>query len=286
MNILSKILPPNVARTWGYGLAAAGLAATLSGCVMEGADGSEDLGSSRSAVSRIGGGAVLGGNSLDLGPNVHMACFLTGMRGHFEGYGEFIQVAPVNGRWVLSAGSQTGGDISGAAMCIAQDVTVTKSWEIGFLGASVPVFLQNDGSCFLQRVSGKFEGGGESVRVYQDANKNWFLSGSSGNASMRATAACTGHTFFQSFGNWAASSWDLDLKLDHSPTERACFLQGVKGAFQNFNELAWISPPVGASAKVRTPWTLHAESTWTAANKLIGATAGCTGGFNDNPVGL
>jgi hypothetical protein len=101
--------------------------------------------------------------SKDLGPSDDRACFLTRIRGHFEGVGEYVRVRAFDGRWWLGGGSQQAGVLAGAR-CVYAPSEVIGDWRsvqspaggsaFGWLGAWT---TNGHGAfCALTTVWGKF----------------------------------------------------------------------------------------------------------------------------------
>ncbi|MFH1209192.1 MAG: hypothetical protein V1663_00165 [archaeon] len=93
-----------------------------------------------------------------------------------------------NGDVQINGNLQVTGEISSNALSI---YTNEYTWTQG--DAAVVMINANQGVCFLTSVSGKFEGGGETVKVYIDTTSTpnrWFLSGSSNQQGVSAKARC------------------------------------------------------------------------------------------------
>jgi len=258
------------------------LSMVLSGCAMDAADtGAEDLGTQHEELTLAGAGEVgefTHLNNQNIATTFNTTCFLTEIGGAFRGGGEWAKVAQVSGNWILSIGSQQGGNNNAAAKCVYWPMTNIGTWSKGHS----PVFLRNGGFCALQAVSGKFAGGGEQVKVYKDASDNWYVYGGSGtDQSLSATAGCIAVTSNYVRTQWAASNWDLNVLSDVSPTKKFCGLQQVRGAFQSSHEQLWLTIVPDQSGN--TFWNLHGESQASSASRLIGGTAGCIAG-SDGPI--
>lgn len=61
------------------------------------------------------------------------------------------------------------------------------AWEQG--NSQKQLIRVDEGICFLTMVTGKFEGGGERVRVYRSKD-HWYLDGSSKQSGVAAEAQC------------------------------------------------------------------------------------------------
>jgi hypothetical protein len=251
-------------------------AAGLSGCALETGAESEEIGTNQEELSIVAGGEV--GqfshlNNVDMGSSFNKSCFLTQVGGRFVGGGEWVKAEIVGGRWMLSYASQQGGNINASAVCVAQPLTHSKTWNKG----GQPVKLRNGGTCFLTRVMGKFVGGGEQVKVYQDAVGDWFVyGGTQSDGNISATAGCIANTQLGTFPVWGAAPWSLNVVLDSTPTKKACFLQQVRGALISSKEQVSVT-------FANSVWTMRGASAATSASKMIGATAGCVGGADAGP---
>lgn len=129
------------------------------------------------------------------------ACFITGVGGHFEGAGERVTISETfnqgngaSGATVLGGFSQQEGvNVSGRCTRNARQFSPGRSvWNQG--DASVPMaFISQFPVCSLFSISGRFEGGGESIQIdpttFQGALA-WQLGGMSQQQGLRAEAQC------------------------------------------------------------------------------------------------
>jgi hypothetical protein len=126
-------------------------------------------------------------------------CALTTVGGRFEGGGEWVTVTNElpgrGGEWRLFGASQQE-DVRGTATCatgyLPQDFKGHYSWFQSREGTVRPPTMMAPSSgnvCFLQYVTGRFRGAGESVSV-TDRNGYWWLEGSSMQAGVGAEADC------------------------------------------------------------------------------------------------
>ena len=92
--------------------------------------------------------------------------------------------------------------------------------------------------CFLTRVSGNFEGSGESVHVYYSSG-NWYLGGTSSQSGVSASATCIPRDYWGQYLQigpekiWNSPIYPIDLG---SVTNRVCFLTYVSGKFMGAGE--------------------------------------------------
>lgn len=132
-------------------------------------------------------------------------CFLTRVAGKLEGGGEVVRTRIAGNRWVLDGASQQAGVNAGARCLLITSYSSEVSWTQAVLNSKLTeVSVQpNDVSgpaCFLTRVHGAFEGGGEQIFVYRrDFGINevprvrkiqWFLSGNSRQSGVGGAARC------------------------------------------------------------------------------------------------
>lgn len=119
-------------------------------------------------------------------------CFLGSVSGKFRGGGERVEVTldPSSREWVLNVNSNQGG-VSASAYCIPTVynytlLTAQFNWsEYG------PDYNLGSGyaSCFLTGMTGKFQGGREKVRVYDNFGE-WYFEGTSDQEGVGASARC------------------------------------------------------------------------------------------------
>ena len=119
-------------------------------------------------------------------------CFLGSVSGKFSGNGENVEVTtnPSTREWKLNVDSQQFG-VAASAYCIPSSLNFTKltnqfDWAQDIL--RVPLGYSN-AVCFLTRMTGKFQGDKEKVRVYTDFG-DWYLGGSSNQWGVGASARC------------------------------------------------------------------------------------------------
>jgi hypothetical protein len=121
-------------------------------------------------------------------------CFLTRVRGDFEGAGERVEIQRDGGYWELYGRSRQDG-IAAGMRCVKWPHDLRSPFDEYIWtqrrGGSVALPLRvNEGFCYLSMVQGRFEGGGEVVRVYVSHNGRWRLEGRSLAEGVRATARC------------------------------------------------------------------------------------------------
>lgn len=202
-----------------------------------------------------------------MGPTSDRVCFLTRVTGRFHGAGEVVNAYISNGSWYLGGSSQQSG-IGATARCIyvpnATYYTAEYTWT---QGTAYPVSIMpatdTNGAwtCFLTRMTGKFQGSGEEVRVYQSGGY-WYIFGKSAQSSVSASARCV-HAPGSGPYDW--SQGNLATYMG-SASNRSCALTRVTGNFEGSGE------------------SVHAFVSWdswylggTSVQSSIGGTAYCIG---------
>lgn len=135
---------------------------------------------------------VQGQAQQNLGSTNNRACFLTGVEGRFRGGGEAVWVRKSGGNYVL--GGQSGQvSVGGRARCVLNKNTFINDWnwmQGNGSTAMVQAVTENNGwACGLTRMTGKFQGGGESIYI------DWYgsqrtLAGTSSQIDVGASANC------------------------------------------------------------------------------------------------
>lgn len=135
-----------------------------------------------------------GQSEIDLGPVSNRTCFLTHIQGKFRGAGEAVWVRQVGANFKLGGQSlQTG--VGAKARCVLRtDASAFAdgwNWTQGSPPTPmVQAFTENNGyACGLTRMTGKFQGSGESIVVNWDTTQR-ILFGSSYQTGVGASANC------------------------------------------------------------------------------------------------
>lgn len=148
------------------------------------------------------------------------------------------------------------------------------SWTQG--QAAVDLGRIDQEFCFLTRVTGRFRGGGEQVRVYQK-DGHWWLGGTSGQQGVGGNAVCLAQLLFTagkgstrlispdvmayyrygSSGIWPVSSCDAGLmngKQNARDGDWATVISGVSGIFVGEGEQVWVdqSPNPSEPSEIHT----------------------------------
>lgn len=121
-----------------------------------------------------------------MGSASNRACFLTRVTGKFKGGGEVVHAYTSWDAWYLGGQSQQSA-VGASARC----VDMAPSGEYGWGQGQLPVYMGSSANlaCFLTRMTGKFEGGGEVVRAYTSGDW-WYLGGQSQQSAVGASARC------------------------------------------------------------------------------------------------
>ena len=173
-----------------------------------------------------------------MGSATDRVCFLTEAAGDFQGGGEATRARIDKGAWLLDGQSlQTG--IRTSAQCVAAPMYSEEfTWTQG--APAVPLGSSTGQACFLTRVTGKFEGGGEQVRTFVQ-NGQWFLSGQSAQEGVAASARCIPVASFTPEVNWAQGQQPIILTADPPNPRDFCFLTRVQGKFEGGGESVAVS---------------------------------------------
>lgn len=171
-----------------------------------------------------------------LGPVSDWFCFLTAVSGKFAGGGESVYVSQSDDHWWLTGSSQQI-DVSATAMCIprnwrGQKLEISDEYTWTQSNPAPKKMGSADGRvCFLTRVTGKFEGGGERVRTYKEQG-SWWLGGNSFQRDVAARARCVNTT--QQSGGFLWKQGEDSKPMEAAPW--ACGLTGMHGRFYGGGE--------------------------------------------------
>lgn len=122
-----------------------------------------------------------------LGSDSDRTCFLTSVTGHFQGASERVQITQVAGNWQLDGASKQL-DVGASARClISGEPAGTFTWSQN--QQPVLMFPVSMFACGFTRMTGNFQGKGESLRITQGGG-SWFLLGTSGQSGVAASAVC------------------------------------------------------------------------------------------------
>ncbi|QDE91485.1 hypothetical protein BHS06_22295 [Myxococcus xanthus] len=179
----------------------------------------------------------------------------------------------------------------------AQDLTTqgqelatanTYTWSQGNI--ATPMGTTVNRTCYLMRVGGDFEGGGERVDIFQTGS-SWYLGGNSSQTGINGAAGCINVADTGTEYTWTQSS-SYPTYLGSS-TNRVCYLTGVAGKFHGGGEWVHVyetagswymtgnSSQSGVRARARcinlgANNTFSPEYTWSQGNSAtaLGGTAG------------
>lgn len=164
-------------------------------------------------------------------------CFLRSVQGKFEGRGESVQVYLDSNQWFLGGTSRAVG-VRGQATCVSwAEVGATREnldgpyyWRQRQAGVRMtPV---DSSVCFLSGVSGKFEGSGEFLQIYND-NVNWRLGGASLQQGLNARAYCINSLETRSRLTSQSYWWRGQEPVAMSYADKGtCFLTQMTGEFE------------------------------------------------------
>jgi hypothetical protein len=159
---------------------------------------------------------------------------------------------------VMASCGAPAGEESDVGEIHGELTSSSYSWSKG--GAPVDMGVSFGRACFLTRVSGDFEGGGETVKA-EIVSGRWVLSGSSGQpGSISAQARCV------YLHPTAYLSWSKGQARVAAQTGGACFLTRVSGQFNGGSEA------VNLVRDSSNRWTLGGSS---QAGGSISASAVC-----------
>jgi hypothetical protein len=140
------------------------------------------------------------------------ACLLTRVQGNFAGVGERVEITRSSfGSWFLGGASQQSG-VAAGARCVVNVIagpTMTYSTDCReevcsiFTGclpsacfgtgptdiSAMNGGFERDVACGLGKMTGKFEGGAEFVRIFLSNGSRWFLHAGGHQTSTYATSA-------------------------------------------------------------------------------------------------
>jgi len=161
-------------------------------------------------------------------------CYLTRMRGHFEGDGEFVYTFTKGGSWYLSGSSMQLG-VAASSRCAyvpGNEYASEYSWH---QSQSYPTYMgtANGRVCFLTMVAGQFKGAGEWVHAYISGG-SWYLGGGSYQRGVSVRARCVNVSSYSGEYSWSqnqGSSTNMGATAD-----RACALTYVTGNFMGEGE--------------------------------------------------
>lgn len=192
-----------------------------------------------------------GWNAVGTGSTSDRVCFLTRMRGLFEGKGEMIRTFISGSSWYLGGQSQQV-DVAAASYCALTPTgsyTGEYSWHhTNSYPTIMRPMLNTDGTrnaCFLTRVTGRFMGWGEWVHIYESGGY-WYLSGGSQQPDVAASARCVKLPAGASYSSEYTWKQGAIPTYMGSTANRTCALTWVSGKFRGWGEMVEIIPSGGS----------------------------------------
>jgi hypothetical protein len=120
-------------------------------------------------------------------------CFPTMIKGEFEGRGENVSVYVSENTWLLFGRSEAT-DVAVSAQCVTMSPNLFEVenkehvWVQGGNSSSTGI-KSSEGFCFLNDMTGKFEGGGEELHV-DIIGDDWVMRGASEQKDVAGSAQC------------------------------------------------------------------------------------------------
>lgn len=167
-----------------------------------------------------------------MGTATNRTCFLTRVTGRFEGWGEVVEAFISGGSWYLGGTSQQVG-VGAFARCVPVPSDGAFPWNQN--QPPTPMGGAAGRACFLTRVTGHFEGGGESVHAFISGG-SWYLGGSSLQTAVAAGAYCIAVGFRTDEFFWSQGSAPVPMI---PVTSNSCFLTGLSGRFKGAGEVVY-----------------------------------------------
>jgi len=216
--------------------------------------GSDETGSVEQEATSLGTYVWTAGEAAKpMGSSSNRVCFLTRIRGRFNGSGDAVHAYISNGSWYLGG----SGDTQAIARCVAG----TPSREYGWVaGQSLPTYLgSNSGRvCFLTGVAGSFDGSGDWTRSY-DEGGSWFLFGASQKGDSSAKARCMAVSSYTGLYSWSQGAL---AQIMRPTSSHVCALMYMGGQFEGMGEYIDISPTGGYwyLGGASQQWGVHGKS--------------------------
>lgn len=189
-------------------------------------------------------------------------CFLASVEGSFKGGGETVYVKHENGQWLLGGNSNQGG-VAASAYCATWSELGGFSnvfynpitWNQG--QGPIPLLSTGSGVCYLSRMSGKFEGGGERIKV-ENYYSFWQLGGNSNQGGVSGSAYCI---YSSNLAGLITPQYNLATdprkKFSSDSTNlgnyKICFLTEISGKFNGSGEKVSLT-------KLPSGWSLQAKT--------------------------
>ncbi|MCK8498945.1 MULTISPECIES: hypothetical protein [Myxococcus] len=145
-------------------------------------------------------------------------------------------------------GAATPGAESLASTSAALVASNEFTWSQGNLAK--PMGGTDGRSCFLTRVGGDLQGGGERVDIFQSGG-SWYLGGASQQTGIHGAARCV-----EAEGDTTEYQWTQSMAYPvymGTATNRVCYLVGIAGKFNGTGE--WVHAYVSGGS-----WYLNGNS--------------------------
>jgi hypothetical protein len=192
-----------------------------------------------------------GNPSTPMGSSTDRFCFLTEIGGHFQGSGESVHayVNTTTNTWYLG-GTSGQTDVHASARCVPLSANgKTYSYTTEYTAKQDTGLIRMGGTpadrvCFLEYVSGHFEGYGENVYAFL-VNGEWWLGAESGQTGVSVKSRClVGTTATSPFYYWAQ---DNDATPMKTTSGWVCGLTRMQGKFKGFGEYIRVTTSAGTS---------------------------------------
>jgi hypothetical protein len=177
-----------------------------------------------------------------LGATSNRVCYLTRIRGYFDGAGDYVRTFGSGGSWYVGGNGNTRAVADCAALGAGNAFTGEYDWTAG---QRLPTYVgpAGDRVCFLTRVQGSFNSGSDWARVYVSGG-SWFLFGNSVAGNGFARARCVTVSSYSPEYSWNQSqSYPTSMG---STAGRACGLTYMGGQFDSYSEYIDISAQAGS----------------------------------------
>jgi hypothetical protein len=231
---------------------------SLAGCTAEVLE-EEDLAQSLEPITNLSNEYTWNQGTLDvyMGDWTEWTCFLNGMKGNFQGWGESIYAIPLSNpfgsNWFLTGSSyQTGvGTFSRCIRYSAASLGQFYSWNQG----DAPVDMGTGSKiCAITRISGKFASQNERIEITRSTNGRWTLYGASTTQDVSAQAVCfAGPTAGTEYVWNSTQGAPTPMAANPLPNSRNfCWLTHISGNFDSPNDIVRVQYDVNASL-----WSLN-----------------------------
>jgi hypothetical protein len=220
-----------------------------------------------------------GGTNINLGSTTNRFCFISGVLGTFQSYGDFVQVAKIGSSWLLS-GTRGSGNPGAEVFCVTSAVQhgETKYWEPGLADQNMGTATNR--TCFLSAVCGNFGGSSEEIRLEIRSDGNWWLTGSSACGSafcvQKATYFVTTLDLFDNETPVPGGALGTGTDSTFIGAPWACGLTRVGGLFRSGASVRTRNLPIADEGPWRRWWLTATQNSQFPYNLVShGGTAAC-----------